>query len=113
MSSWSDIVKKNSISVSDEKNITVMTNTYKPLIDNNNISSNDLEKKVKKNTKSITKDKIQQIINYRSINKLNQAKFANMLSIPCVDIKNAENGNEINLTSYHKIFNYLEKVKSK
>lgn len=114
MSSWIDIVKKTPNNVSDKKVITVVTNVNTPLINNGpNDSLVDNEEKIKKTTKSLTRDKIQQIIAYRTANKLKQDTFAGLLSVPFPDIKNAENGNEINLTSYNKIFNYLEKKNKK
>jgi DNA-binding transcriptional regulator YiaG len=89
MSSWIDIVKKTPNNVSDKKVITV-TNVNTPLINNgpdNSLIDND--EKIKKTTKSLTRDKIQQIIAYRTANKLKQDTFAGLLSVPFPDIKNA------------------------
>jgi len=89
MSSWIDIVKKTPNNVSDKKVITV-TNVNTPLINDgpdNSLIDND--EKIKKTTKSLTRDKIQQIIAYRTANKLKQDTFAGLLSVPFPDIKNA------------------------
>jgi hypothetical protein len=111
--SWADIVRKE-----PTKNIqnTKLNNiTVGKCIDikTNIISASDQpvdnDEIIVKNIKCMNSEKINKLIDFRKNNNLNQSKFATAVSIPYSDVRDAELGKEINLSSYQKIFNYIDR----
>lgn len=120
MQSWADIVKiqpqptnaKNNITFG--KFISIKTNTvvHPELEDEQEFCDKQDKKTIKNNTKHMDREKIAKLVSFRTSRNLNQQKFANLISVPYTDIRDAEQGKEFSLLTYQSIFNYIDQHKS-
>ena len=69
------------------------------------------EKTIKNSIKHMDCEKITKLVRFRTSRNLNQQKFANLISVPYTDIRDAEQGKEFSLLTYQSIFNYIDRHK--
>jgi hypothetical protein len=121
MQSWADIVRKQpqNVNTSIENNISIgkfisirsSTVNHPKIKDKQEYREKQDNIIIKNSIKHIDREKIAKLIHFRTCRNLNQSKFANLISVPQLDIRDAEQGKEISLSTYQSIFNYIDRHK--